>query len=56
MHWLPHCYVSRSTKVGLKPHVLSGIRRSQALCVDVGVGGVLLDELAAWLHVVAHKH
>lgn len=26
------------------------------LCVDVGVSGVLLDKLAAWLHVVAHKH
>ena len=32
------------------------LRRSERLCVDVGVGGVLLDELAAWLHVVAHEH
>ena len=26
------------------------------LSVDVGVGCVLLDELAAWFHVFAHKH
>ena len=26
------------------------------LCVDVGVGGILLDELATGLYVVAHQH
>ena len=27
-----------------------------ALCVDIGVCCVLLDELSAWLHIVAHQH
>ena len=27
-----------------------------ALCVNVGVCSVLLDELSAWLHIVAHQH
>ena len=26
------------------------------LCIDVSVGSILFDELAAWLHVVAHEH
>jgi hypothetical protein len=26
------------------------------LCVDVGVGGVLLDEFAAWSYILAHEH
>ena len=26
------------------------------LCVDIGISSVLLDELTAWLHVVAHQH
>ena len=27
-----------------------------ALSVNVGVSGILLYELASWLHIVAHKH
>ena len=26
------------------------------LCVDVCVGGVLFNESAAWLYIVAHQH
>ena len=26
------------------------------LSVNVGVGGVLLDELATWFYVIAHQH
>ena len=26
------------------------------LCVDIGISSVLLNELAAWFHVVAHQH
>ena len=32
------------------------VKTGLALCVDIGIGGIFLDELAARFYVVAHQH
>lgn len=54
--WLPHCLfcIIRLTKAGLV--IVINALTVPPLGVDIGVGGVLLDEFAPWLYVIAHEH
>ena len=41
-----------------EPHGLSLPDRYHEYClsIDVGIGGVFLDELTAWSYVITHQH
>ena len=44
------------TKLARDPYIYVYRSGEQYLCVDVCIGSVLLDELAAWTYILTHEH
>lgn len=50
-----HPIISRNSLIFILRYVMAN-KSDDALGIDIGVCGMLLDELAARLHIVAHQH
>ena len=47
---------NHARKLARDPYIYVYRSGEQYLCVDVCIGSVLLDELAAWTYILTHEH